>query len=273
MRSRVTDLPARYPAHSLLSAEEERELGRRIQAGCQRSRDQLIEVNLRLACRVARSFRCPEGMEREDVQQEAIIGLTRAAEKWDPERGVRFSTYATPWCRQRVRRAIDDQGRIIRVPGYAALDNLNAHYAREALREELERLPDDDELAERLGWTEARVRGAATLVVSLDELLSNDRDDHGLYGREQTREDFLADPDANVEDEVCRRAAVDRATRLLRQLPERQQRIVTARLRGETLREIGEREGMSHEGVSQNYKQAIANLKALARGEGIDDAE
>ena len=117
--SETPELLAKYLAHigqgSLLTHQEEIDLSLRAKAGDRRARQRLIEKNLRLVVSVAKKYR-GYGLPFEDLIQEGNIGLMKAVEKFDPDRGFRFSTYATWWIRQAVQRAVADKGRTIRVP-------------------------------------------------------------------------------------------------------------------------------------------------------------
>src|SRR5688572_27505455 len=111
--------PWQYKADGpLLTVQEEIDLTHRIRGGCERSRERMIEANLRLVVSIARHYNC-RGMTFEDVVQEGILGLMSAINKFDPSKGFRFSTYATYWIRQAIVRSIEKQSRMIRLPTYA----------------------------------------------------------------------------------------------------------------------------------------------------------
>src|SRR4028118_1294152 len=141
----------------LLTHAEELDLSRRAIAGDGRARQRLIEKNLRLVVSVAKKYR-GYGLPFEDLIQEGNIGLMKAVEKYDPERGFRFSTYATWWVRQAVQRAVADKGRTIRVPVHMTEKIRKASRAYNELSAELEREPVEEEVAGRLGWTVEEVR-------------------------------------------------------------------------------------------------------------------
>src|SRR4028118_1549351 len=153
----------------LLTHAEELDLSRRAIAGDGRARQRLIEKNLRLVVSVAKKYR-GYGLPFEDLIQEGNIGLMRAVEKYDPERGFRFSTYATWWVRQAVQRAVADKGRSIRVPVHMGEKIRKMARTYNELSAEFEREPMDEEVADRLGWTAGEGRdvkdampGATTL--------------------------------------------------------------------------------------------------------------
>ena len=153
----IPDYFTKIDKGKLLTYEEEVELSRRAKVGDRRARQRLIEKNLRLVVSVAKKYR-GVGLPFEDLIQEGNIGLMKAIDKYDPERGFRFSTYATWWIRQAVQRAVADKGRTIRVPVHMGEKIRKMARAYNVLSEELRREPSDEEVAERLDWTPERVR-------------------------------------------------------------------------------------------------------------------
>src|ERR671932_613646 len=158
-QERETETPkllAKYLAHigqgDLLTHQEEIDLSRRVKAGDTKARRRLVEKNLRLVVSVAKKYR-GYGLPFEDLIQEGNIGLMKAVEKFDPDRGFRFSTYATWWIRQAVQRAVADKGRTIRVPVHMGEKMRKAIRAYREVSVELKRKPTEEELAERLRWT------------------------------------------------------------------------------------------------------------------------
>jgi RNA polymerase primary sigma factor len=153
----LPDYFAKIDKGKLLTHEEEVELSKRTKLGDRKARQRLIEKNLRLVVSVAKKYR-GMGLPFEDLIQEGNIGLMRAIDKYDPDRGFRFSTYATWWIRQAVQRAVADKGRTIRVPVHMGDKIRKMARAYNALSEELRREPSDEEVAERIDWTPERVR-------------------------------------------------------------------------------------------------------------------
>ena len=141
----------------LLTHEEEIDLGRRIRKGDETARSELIEKNLRLVIPIAKKYR-GKGLSFGDLIQEGNIGLMRAADKFDPEKGFRFSTYVTWWIRQAVGRAVSDKGRTIRLPVHMGEKVRKVDRVTGELSAELRREPTEGELVERLDWTVEQVR-------------------------------------------------------------------------------------------------------------------
>src|ERR671917_1926673 len=141
----------------LLTHAEEIDLGRRAREGDEMARSKLIEKNLRLVIPVAKKYR-GMGLPFGDLIQEGNIGLMRAADKFDPEKGFRFSTYASWWIRQAVQRAVADKGRTIRVPVHMGEKIRKMARTYNELSAQLEREPTEEEVARRLEWDPEEVR-------------------------------------------------------------------------------------------------------------------
>src|SRR5918993_1083675 len=174
--SETPELLAKYLAHigqgSLLTHKEEINLSLRAKAGDRRARQRLIEKNLRLVVSVAKKYRS-QGLPFEDLIQEGNIGLMRAVEKFDPDKGFRFSTYATWWIRQAVQRAVADKGRTIRIPVHRGDKIRKMARVYNGLSAELEREPTDEEVAGRLGWSVDEVsdiKGSLWDATSLNQM-------------------------------------------------------------------------------------------------------
>jgi RNA polymerase primary sigma factor len=147
---------ARVP---LLTAADERRLALRVERGDLAAKQRMIEANLRLVVHIARSFqRADHGLALADLVQEGTFGLVRAVEKFDPRRGLRFSTYATIWIRQSISRSITNKGRAIRLPASVEQRLFALRRAERALAGALGREPTTAEAAAELGWSEGEVQ-------------------------------------------------------------------------------------------------------------------
>jgi RNA polymerase primary sigma factor len=249
----------------LLKAHEEIGLARLCQSGDDAAAERLAEANYRLVVSVAKRFR-GLGVPFEDLIQEGNIGLLRAVEKFDPTRGVRFSTYATPWIYQAVTRAVVNQGRSIRLPNNVARLTLKVSHVAQTLRQELGREPTNEEIADASGLPAELVQELSTLAtqtVSLDAPLSDDTDE--MLG------DLLADTQATPTPEPGEEWKQETVEDMLQRLDPREREIVRLRFGldggGErTLADVGKRVHLSKERIRQIEHQALQKLRHQAAG-------
>ena len=261
------ELLAKYLAHigqgDLLTHAEEIDLSNRAKAGDGRARQRLIEKNLRLVVSVAKKYR-GMGLPFEDLIQEGNIGLMRAVEKYDPDRGFRFSTYATWWVRQAVQRAVADKGRTIRVPVHMGEKIRKMARTYNELSAEFEREPMDEEVADRLGWTVGEVRDVKDAMpdaTSLNQPVTQDSDASELG-------DFVEDERASdTAGEVMREMETEGLGEAIGRLPERQRYVLVRRYGldaqdAATLAELSDELGVSRERVRQLQREAERMLKS-----------
>src|SRR5918992_4956593 len=268
---------ARYLAQTgqerLLTHEEEIDLGRRVRAGDKKARDKLIEKNLRLVVSVAKKYR-GMGLPFEDLIQEGNIGLMKAIDKYDPERGFRFSTYATWWIRQAVQRAVADKGGTIRVPVHMGDKIRKMARAYNELALGLERDPTDEEVAEELGWTVEQVRDVKSAMpdaTSLHQPLSSDEGSSELG-------DLIEDERASdTPGEVMREMETAGLEQAIERLPERYRYVLVRRYGlddrdASTLAQLSDELGISRERVRQLQREAERMLANGELGEAIRSA-
>jgi RNA polymerase primary sigma factor len=248
-------------AEELLTAERERELARAWAAGSARARGELIEANLRLVVAIAKRYR-GLGLDLDDLVQEGNLGLLRAVDGFDPAQGFRFSTYAFWWIRQAVLRAIEQQGRSIRVPAHrlAEVNRLARVSAR--LTAALERTPTEDELALELGTTPAdlrELRNASVDAVSLDQPVG---DADAIELRDLVRDPGTLDP----ESEADRAMVLDQLRHALAELRTREREVISLRYglapgsAPSTIEGVARRLHVSRERVRQIEARALRRL-------------
>jgi RNA polymerase primary sigma factor len=262
---------ARIGKGKLLNHQEEIDLSKRAKMGDKAARKRLIEKNLRLVVSVAKKSR-GRGLPFEDLIQEGNIGLMRAVEKFDSDRGFRFSTYATWWIRQAVQRAVAEKGRTIRIPVHMGDKMRKMAGTYNELWAELERAPSDETVAERLGWSVEDIRKVKDATpdasTSLNQPLSSDEGSSELG--ELIEDERSSDTPGTVMSEMESSQlgeAVDR-------LPERYRRVLVRRYGLDhkdpaTLAELGDELELSCERVRQLQLQAIKRLNSGEFGSAL----
>lgn len=261
--------------HKLLSAREEIELTRRMKEGDQEARRRLIQANLRLVVSIAKRYQ-NRGLSFQDLIQEGSLGLMRAAEKFDPARGFKFSTYATWWIRQAVTRALADKGRTIRVPVHVNETVNKLRRVARAFWLSHARHPSVEELAQAAGLSADKVRltiGAFRDPQSLDSVIYPDSD--LILG------DLIADSQSRKPEQAASdKVLEEKCEELLSKLSNTERAVIEMRfgLRdlpgGATLQEIARELHFSRERVRQIELSALAKLRTVPAARWLlDDLE
>ena len=247
-----------------------------------RAKAALTESNIRLVISIAKKYQ-HRGLSFQDLCQEGILGLTRACEKFDPERGFRFSTYATWWIKQSVMRAIADQGRTIRLPVHIH-DQLNSlRKSEKELNRELGREPTIKEVSARTKFTTEKIeflKRVAQNAISMETELRSSKSKGSVAGvggasrNVLTLGDVTGDPDQKPVDQASYQMLKDDITRLICTLNSREQAVIRMRFglddgKSKTLEEIGRRFSVTRERIRQIEARALHKLRQPYRNHSV----
>lgn len=249
--------------NAVMSRAEEQATARLVQAGDPAAREKMIERNLRLVVKIAGDF-ANRGLPLEDLVAEGNLGLMEAVDRYDPDNGAKFSTYAAWWIKQAMRSAVQSHSRTIRLPAHIHSRAYHIQQAVTTLEERFGRTPSDRELAEEVELTEDQVRQVLDVCQPITHLETSLGEDSSADMGDVIADEDARDPEveATVQDDVRR------IRELMAGLPERERYILETRFgltaedeHSQTLGEVGDHLGVSRERIRQLQEKAITSLR------------
>ena len=252
---------------ALLSANEEKELAHRIADGDTAARDRMVRANLRLVVNIARAY-TGKGLPLPDLIEEGNLGLLRAVEGFDPDMNTRFSTYASYWIKQSIKRALVNSAKTIRIPAYMVELLSKWRRANAKLQDQLGRTPTAEEVAAELGLPKKKLRIVKKAITLYNSTPQSDKGDGGWTLGEMIADDRAKGP----EDEMIESDNLVHVFQMLEHMDQREATILRMRFglddaEPRTLKEIGECLGLTRERVRQIENEALGKLAKGLTGE------
>jgi RNA polymerase primary sigma factor len=244
----------------LLNAEEERQLAYRIETGDKAARERMVRANLRLVVNIARSY-TGKGLGLQDLIEEGNLGLLRAVEGFDPGMNTRFSTYASYWIKQSIKRALVNTAKTIRIPAYMVELLAKWRRATARLQDELSRPPTHEEVARELGLPKKKLAIIKKAIRVYNSAPQTDQADQGWSIDEMLMDSHVKTPDTELVEADDLHHVLD----MLQKMDQREATVLRMRFglddeQPRTLKEIGERLGLTRERVRQIESEALHKL-------------